>query len=251
MSGNLADVAFKAGRLFHYAFCLRERPGVQNPDYAQLIEDYQAQSDMRCIFDQLAEACYLDVLEVSSAGVFLAPKPGSRRQSSAFTYRLADYRDFKDVPERVLHGVIQLVIAAFVFPTPERLEDPIDSVGAPLRIPAVVEHLDRLLEQFRSENPTLPSEDGQSDPVWQHLRMIVRELPTETGRQSRNTLTRHVQHACTVLEREGFFRKREARPGDPESFIPLPQYRVHVRHLADHRRLYDFIHRLQTGGASC
>src|SRR5207248_11572183 len=32
------------------------------------------------------------------------------------------------------------------------------------------------------------------------------------------------------------FRKQEARTGDTEKFIPLPQYRVHIRHLADHRR---------------
>jgi hypothetical protein len=34
----VADFAFKAGRLFHYAFSLRERPGSQNPEYAQLAD---------------------------------------------------------------------------------------------------------------------------------------------------------------------------------------------------------------------
>ena len=65
---NLADHAFKAGRLFHYAFNIRERPGVQNQEYSQLIEDYHNYPDMRCIFDSFADACLLQVLEVSSAG---------------------------------------------------------------------------------------------------------------------------------------------------------------------------------------
>jgi hypothetical protein len=44
---NLADNAFKAGRLFHYACNIRERPGVQNPEYTQLIKDYQTLSAPR------------------------------------------------------------------------------------------------------------------------------------------------------------------------------------------------------------
>ena len=242
---TVADSAFKAGRLFHHAFNIRERPGAQNPEYKQLIDDYQNNSEMRSIFDSFADACSLEVLEVSSAGVFLAPKLIGRRPGSAFCFRLADYKTFDDARERVLHGVIQLVIASFVFPSPERLEDPIDSLGAPVRVGQLVEHLDRLLAQFQQANTRMPSENPDEDPVWQQLRMLVKEMPTETGRQARHTLTRHVQTACTVLEREGFFRKQEARPGDPEKYIPLPQYRVHVRHLADHRRLYDFIARLK------
>lgn len=242
---NLADQAFKAGRLFNFAFNIRERPGLQNPEYAKLIEDYQNQPEVRAIFDSFADACLLDVLEVSSAGVFLAPKLSGRRQGSAFCFRLADYKTFENAHDRQLHGVIQLVIASFVFPAPERLEDPIDSLGPAVRVPQLVEYLDRLLEQFRQVSAKMPSENADEDPVWQQLRLLVREMPTETGRQARHTLSRHVQIACSVLEREGFFRRQEARPGDPERYIPLPQYRVHVRHLADHRRLYDFVTKLK------
>jgi hypothetical protein len=242
---TVADHAFKAGRLFHYAFNIRERPGVQNQEYSQLIEAYVNQPEVRVIFDSFADACFLDVLEVSVAGVFLAPKLGGRRQSSAFCFRLADYKTFDGPQDRVLHGIIQLAIASFVFPSSERLEDPIDSLGAPVRVAQLVEHIDRLLEQFKQASTRLASENPDEDPVWQQLRMLVKEMPTETGRQARHTLTRHVQTACNVLEREGFFRKQEARPGDPEKYIPLPQYRVHVRHLADHRRLYDFIAKLK------
>ena len=240
-----ADLAFKAGRLFHYAFNIRERPGVQKPEYSKLIEEYHSLPEMRFIFDSFADACLLEVLEVSSAGVFLAPKAGGRRQASVFCYRLADYKTFDDPRERVLHGVIQLVIASYVFPSPERLEDPIDSLGPAVRVPQLVEHLDRLLEQFKQASKRMPAENPDEDPVWQQIRLLVKEMPTETGRQARHTLARHVQTACAVLEREGFFRKQEARPGDPEKFIPLPQYRVHVRHLADHRRLYDFVAKLK------
>jgi hypothetical protein len=242
---NLADHAFKAGRLFHFAFNIRERPGVQNPEYTKLIEDYQNHVEIRAIFDAFADACLLDVLEVSSAGVFLAPKLTGRRQGSAFCYRLADYKIFESPNDRVLHGVIQLVIASFVFPSPERLEDPIDSLGPAVRVPQLVEHLDRVLEQFRQASTRTPSENPDDDQVWQTLRLLVKEMPTETGRQARHTLARHVQTACAVLEREGFFRKQEARPGDAEKYIPLPQYRVHVRHLADHRKLYDFVAKLK------
>jgi hypothetical protein len=113
---DVADHAFKAGRLFHYAFNIRERPGVQSPEYAQLIEDYHNYPQFRIIFDSFADACFLDVLEVSSAGVFLAPKLNGKRSGSAFCFRLVDYKTFDDPHERVLHGVIQLVIASFVFP---------------------------------------------------------------------------------------------------------------------------------------
>jgi hypothetical protein len=247
---NLADNAFKAGRLFHYACNIRERPGVQNPEYTQLIEDYQTLPEVRCIFDTYAEACLLEVLEVSEGGVFLAPKPGGRRQGSAFSYRLTDYKTFDDSRERVLHGVIQLVIASFVFPSLERLEDPIDSLGPAVRVAQLVEYLDRLLEQFQQASKRMPSENPDEDPIWQQLRVLVREMPTDTGRQARHTLTRHVQIACAVLEREGFFRKQEARPGDPEKYIPLPQYRVHVRHMADHRRLYEFVAKMKGQGTN-
>lgn len=244
----VADFAFKAGRLFHYAFSLRERPGPQNPEYAQLIQDYQNHPEMRCIFDQFADACQLEVLEVSPVGVFLAPKLRDRGNGSTFCYRLADYKTFDDSHDRVLHGVIQLVMASYVFPAPERLDDPIDSLGPSVRVPQFVEHLDQLLEQFRQSCARMPSESLEEEPIWQQLRAMVIEMPTETGRQQRHTLMRHVQTACLILEREGFFRKQEARPGDPEKYIPLPQYRVHVRHLADHRRLYEFVAKLRGGG---
>jgi len=219
---NLADSAFKAGRLFHYACNIRERPGVQNQEYAQLVQDYHNYPEMQRIFDAFADACLLEVLEVSPAGAFLAPKSGGRRQGSAFSYRLTDYKTFEDPRERVLHGVIQLVIASYVFPSAERLEDPIDSLGSPVRVAQLVEHLDRLLEQFKQASQRMPSENPDEDPVWQQLRMLVREMPTETGRQARHTLARHVQIACAVLEREGFFRKQEARPGDPENLFLCP-----------------------------
>jgi len=239
-----ADFAFKAGRLFHYAFSLRERPA-QNSEYALLIDEYQSHPELRCIFEQFIEACCLELLEVSSAGVFLCPRGTDRRQGSAFCYRLADYKSFDDSHDRVLHGVIHLVLAGYVFPNPERLDDPIDSLGSPVRVQEFVEHLDRLLEQFRRASTRMPSDDPDQEPVWQQLRAMVLQMPTDTGRQPRQTLTRQVQMACAILEREGFFRKQEARPGDTEKFIPLPQYRVHVRHLAAHRRLYEFIARLK------
>jgi hypothetical protein len=239
-----ADFAFKAGRLFHYAFSVRERPA-QNAEYAQLIDEYRNHSEMRCIFDQFVEACFLEVLEISSAGVFLSPQVVDRRQGSAFCFRLADYKAFDDPQDRVLHGVIQLVLASYVFPTPERLDDPIDSLGSPVRVREFVEHLDQLLEQYRQSCNRMPSDNPDQEPVWQQLRAMVLQMPTDTGRQPRHTLTRQVQMACGILEREGFFRKQEARAGDTEKFTPLPQYRVHVRHLADHRRLYEFISRLK------
>jgi hypothetical protein len=244
---SIADFAYKAGRLFHYAFNIRERPGVQNPEYTQLIQDYQNLSEMRCIFEQLVDACQLEVLEVSPLGVFLAPRLGDHRNASAFCFRLSDYRSFDDANDRVLHGVIQLVLASYVFPVPERLDDPIDSLGPSVRVPQFVDHLDQVLEQFKRSSSQLPSERVEEDPIWQQLRSMVLQIPTESGRQPRHTLTRHVQVACSILEREGFFRKQDARPGDPEKYLPLPQYRVHVRHLADHRRLYEFIAKLKAG----
>lgn len=243
----LADFAFKAGRLFQYGLSVRERPGSQNPEYAQLIEDYHNCPDLRVIFNQFVEACSLEVLEVGSAGVFLAPKVSDRPSASPFCYRLADYKNFDDANERVLHGLIQLVLASYIFPVPERLDDPIDSLGPAFRVPQFVEHLDQLLEQFRHSSIRMPSNDPDEEPVWRQLRQMVLQMPTESGRQPHHTLLRHVQTACAILEREGFFRKQEARAGDPEKYIPLPQYRVHVRHLADHRRLYQFVAKLRTG----
>jgi len=106
---------------------------------------------LRCavFFDQFVEACSLEILEVSSVGVFLCPRVVEQRQGSTFCFRLADYKSFDDPHDRVLHGAIQLVLASYVFPTPERLDDPIDSLGSPVRVSEFVEHLDQLLEQFR------------------------------------------------------------------------------------------------------
>ena len=76
---NLADIAFKAGRLFHYACNIRERPGVQNQEYAQLVQDYHNLPEMQRIFDAFADACLLEVLEVSAAGVFPGGVAGKLR----------------------------------------------------------------------------------------------------------------------------------------------------------------------------
>lgn len=236
----------KAGRLFHFAFNLRERPGPQNPEYAQLIDDYLNIGEMRLVFDGFVDACHLDVLEISKAGVFLAAKSEGRRQGSAFCFRLSDYKSVKDVPERVLQGVIQLLIASYTFPSAERLDDPVDQVGPPIRVPKVVDHLEHVLAQFRASEDVMSTDDQEQEPIWRQLRSMLREIATDSGRHARNTLMRNVQTACDVLEREGFFRKQEARPGDPEKYIPLPQYRVHVRHLAEYRRgLFDLISNLR------
>jgi hypothetical protein len=111
----------------------KARP-VQEPEYRDLIQRYFDSTEFRTLVRQTADGLGLRVLDAHEHGLFLSPMP-----DSVFALRPADFRPGRSSAEdRLLVGIIQVAIAATIFPRQRDL----DEAAQVARQPATVDEID-------------------------------------------------------------------------------------------------------------
>jgi len=113
---ELANNAYSAGILLRLALNPKATP-YQDKEYANLLHELNTNPSFRIIFENLAEGLELEILDYGNHGVVLAGK-----EKSPFAYRMVDYRGKLSVEDRVCHGLVQLAIACYCYPTVEALD---------------------------------------------------------------------------------------------------------------------------------
>jgi hypothetical protein len=121
-----------AGRLVAVALT-RTRP--MDPAHRELLRRYRTDGTFRGIVDAFASGLGLRVLDALDTGLVLAADA-----DSPFAFRLNDFRQNLSAEDRLCHGMVQIGIAAWCFPTAASLED--DDRGlVSITVTDVVEHL--------------------------------------------------------------------------------------------------------------
>ncbi len=193
-----SNTAFEAGRLIRAGLNPKNRPG-RDADYAALVLRYQADPNFARAVRSFAGGQGLSVLACDRIeGMVLAPT-----DDSPFRVRLSDYVQVGSSDTRLLHGLVQLAIAATAYPTAAALEDGqrLPSVSAS----QVFDRLRRLIDDARDQaGPSDPPEDApELEPVWRMLARLRAADTTPDGRDTPYNVMGAIRKAFKWLEGRG------------------------------------------------
>lgn len=221
-------LAEDAARLVAYGLRPTLRPS-KEPDYAELLQRYRAESPLRELVFAIARGLGLVVLGETDMGIVLGAEDGG-----PFAFRLTDYRKQNlSVEARMCHGLVQLAIAAWCFPNARALEDPDSISGTRVSVRGLVDHIIGLCEELKERAEDDPDAGpAELQEAWRTILARAATRGTPDGRRSASTLAGMVAHALESLEHGGLMRKISEADGG--TWQALAAYRLQVRELAAH-----------------
>jgi hypothetical protein len=230
---STSDRIRDAARLVQYGLRVRARPA-QEPEYKRLVDLYQDDPSFRTAVRAVADGLGLTLVDVGEYGAIVAPLG-----DSVFALRGADFRPTSSsVEDRLLDGLIQLAIAATVFPTARDLEDDPAIARPPITVGEIEDSLralcDRLAEQAKGEPDPIQGHEGFEE-AWRVYARRLDAMETRDGSSARRTTRRLVETNLERLREHGGFM-RDTR-GDEALYQPTYRYQALVRELAANEAL--------------
>lgn len=222
------DLAEDAAKLLSYALQPRLRPS-REPRYAELLRRYRDERGLREHVTVIARGLGLAVLGSTELGLVVGAEQGG-----PFAQTLANYRrQGLSVDERMCHGLIQLAIAAYCFPTARSLEESDSVAGTRISARRLVEYLRGVCEELERRSEDDP-EAGSPElrEAWRSVLARAATRSTPDGRRASGTLSGMVSYALEQLERGGLMRKVEEEDGD--TWQALAAYRIQAREVGAH-----------------
>jgi hypothetical protein len=225
-----SDDGYRAGRLLHWGLQPRQRP-VQEPEYRELIDRYLDRGDFRELVQAIASGLQLRVLDAGDYGIALGPEG-----DSAFALRPAEFRPGgSGAEDRLIDGLVQLAIAATIFPTSRDLEDEATRARPPVTVDEIEDNLRRLARRMEQDSKQAPdpkatAEEAGFYEAWRVYQSRLAVVETSDNRQSRRATRRSIQYALDRLFEFGCFL-RDAR-GNQVYYQPTWRYQVQVKELA-------------------
>jgi len=222
--------AFRAGQLIQWGLDPKARPA-QEPEYQGLINRFLDRDDFREMVRETAAGLGLLILDAGEHGLVLAPAEGS-----IFALRPGRFRpNPSNADMRLMDGLIQLAVAATIFPRDRDLDDDPAIARQPVTVDEVEQTLrilcDRMEEESR-EQPD-PEADESLDGLYEAWRVYRKYLPTietKDDRRAQRTTRRMIEYGLDRLREFGCFIKEIG--AEPERFQPTYRYQVLVRELA-------------------
>lgn len=224
------DPVWYAGRLVQWGLRPLARP-VQEAEYRELVERYFDDVAFRTTVRELADGLGLHVLDVSEHGVVLAP-----HDDSIFALKPADFRPGSSkVDDRLLDGLVQIAIAATVFPRARDLDEDPDIVRVPVTVDEVEAQLRQLCERLADEAREAPdpNADDENRGLVEAWRVYMQRLDTMETRDSRKAMRatrRIIEFSLDRLREFGCFT--QVRLGPNTAWQPTRRYQVIVQQLA-------------------
>ena len=245
MSLELTDV-FRAAALLQWGLQPRVRP-IQNAEYRELIREYLNRSEFRDVVAEMSDGLGLYVLNVSEHGIVLSPREGS-----VFWMKSSELRPSNSSADaRLLDGLVEITIAATVFPRARDLEDDINRPRPPVTVDEIDDSLRsicaRLKEEFAEVDPNMDDIRTGLYDAWRVYDNTLASRKTEDGRESRSSTLRIIRYNLERLKEFGCFT--ETRYAGKEAWQPTRRYNVLVQELAA-SRLYDEVMRIKNGGSA-
>jgi hypothetical protein len=229
----MTDRVRDAARLIQWGLRVRARPA-QEPDYKRLVDLYHDDPGFRNAVRAVAEGLGLALVDVGEYGAIVAPL-----EDSVFALRGADFRPTSTtVEDRLLDGLVQLAIAATVFPTSRDLEDDPAIARPPVTVGEIEDSLralcERLAEQSRDQADPIAGQEG-FDEAWRIYLRRLDAMETKDGSSARRTTRRLVETNLERLREHGGF-VRDNR-GQEATYQPTYRYQALVRELAANESL--------------
>ncbi len=243
MSLELTDV-FRAATLIQWGLQPRVRP-IQNTEYRELIREYLNRSEFRDVVAEMSDGLGLYVLNVSEHGIVLSPREGS-----VFWMKASEFRSSNSSADvRLLDGLIQITIAATVFPRARDLEDDVNRPRPPVTVDEVDDSLRaicaRLKEEFATVDPNMDDIRTGLYDAWRVYDNMQSVRETKDGREARNTTSRFIRYNLERLKEFGCFT--ETRYSGKQAWQPTRRYNVLVQELAA-SRLFDEVMKIKNAG---
>ena len=217
---SAAEIAGDAARLVAYGLRTRTRPG-SDSEYAELVVRHLAEPSFASTTRAVAGGYGLSVLSVDRIeGIVLTPVD----DDSPFRMRLADYVAVPNADTRLMHGLVQLAIAATAYPTAAALED--DQRLASVTVQQVYDRIRHIIDDARVGGDADPPEDApELEPLW---RLIARQRAADTtpdGRQSTFSVNGAITKAFRWLEDNGM---ADPVRGEEATWRLRDRYRIQV-----------------------
>jgi hypothetical protein len=206
------------------------------------LDDYLEQFDFRSLVKDVADGLGLKVLDADHRGMVLGPE-----HESAFAFRPAEFRAGAATAEdRLLDGLVQLAIAASVFPISRDLEADAGILRPPVTVDEVEYNLRRLCQRIEAEHHSAPDPEASQDvaglyDAWRIYQSRLTAIETSDKRQSRRATHRIIQHGFDKLCEFGCFRKDSH--GSRTVYQATWRYQVQVKEMAA-LRVYEHVRRL-------
>ena len=244
MSLELTDV-FRAATLIQWGLQPRVRP-IQNTEYRELIREYLNRSEFRDVVAEMSDGLGLYVLNVSEHGIVLSPREGS-----VFWMKASEFRSSNSSADvRLLDGLIQITIAATVFPRARDLEDDVNRPRPPVTVDEVDDSLRaicaRLKEEFATVDPNMDDIRTGLYDAWRVYDNMQSVRETKDGREARNTTSRFIRYNLERLKEFGCFT--ETRYAGKQAWQPTRRYNVLVQELAA-SRLFDEVMKIKNANS--
>ena len=244
MSIELTDV-FRAATLLQWGLQPRVRP-IQNAEYRELIREYLNRSEFRDVVAEMSDGLGLYVLNVSEHGIVLSPREGS-----VFWMKASEFRpNNSSADSRLLDGLVQITIAATVFPRARDLEDDVNRPRPPVTIEEVDDSLRaicaRLKEEFATVDPNMDDIRTGLYDAWRVYDNMQTVRETKDGREARNSTSRIIRYNLERLKEFGCFT--ETRYAGKQAWQPTRRYNVLVQELAA-SRLFDEVMKIKNRGS--
>ncbi len=227
---NIRDDAVRAGRLIQFALQPKATP-FDEPEYRELLREYEDRSDYRSLVQAVSEGLGLAVLLVNERGLFLGTHEDSVFAQSPSAFRSGQVSG----DDRLLDGLVELAIAATLFPRQRDLDDDVLEARPPITIADIDGTLRELVEALKQQQPEEP--DAEADRLdqglWEAWRVFESRpsyRKTNTGRPSANSTYRIIEQHLDRLSELGCFVADRLR--DPVRYRPTLRYQVLVQELA-------------------
>lgn len=242
------DDAVHAGRLIHFALQPKAKP-FDEPEYRDLLREYEDRADFRIIVQAVAEGLGLVVLLVNDRGLFLGTHEESVFAQSPSVFRGPPVSG----DDRLLDGLVELAIAATLFPRQRDLDDDVLEARPPVTINDVDNTLREVAKALKQQQPEEPAAEADrlDQGLWEAWR-VYESRPsyrkTVSGRASANSTFRIIEQHLERLCELGCFTAERNR--DPTCYRPTLRYQVLVQELAAtrlYRRVSQAISELQRG----
>ena len=227
MIENTGELVYQAARLIQFGLRPKLRP-VQEPEYQQLITRYLDHAEFRSIVKEMATGLGMTVLDAGELGLVLGPI-----EESVFAVHPASILKRPTPDDRLLDGLVQLAIAATVFPRAQDLEDTSTSARPPVTVDEIEESVRALCQRLDEEAKGRPDpaiDDGTTGlyEAWRvyNGRSPARETPDK--RQAARTTRRIIETNLDLLHDWGCF----TRTGEEGAYQSTWRYQVLVKELA-------------------
>tara|TARA_R110002049_G_scaffold4601_5_gene32470 strand:- start:658918 stop:659697 length:780 start_codon:yes stop_codon:yes gene_type:complete len=230
MKDGFDDPALAAGRLIQWALRVKATP-FNEPEYRLLVDRYIDDVDFRQLVKNFADGLGLEILHQGDRGLFVGTQDGS-----VFAQSPSAFRGSRTTAEdRLLDGLIQLAIAATLYPRQQDLDENAVDAKQPVTVSEVDELLQTLSEEHRRRSTESP--DVSSDELDQGLQEAWRVYDsrpnikmTSSGNLSQNSTQSQIRKHLQLLVERGCFVMHQR--DKVEMYRPTLRYQFQVRELA-------------------